>query len=571
MRQSNHRRWMEKSRHKFKYRFSYEKTFKGYKTQKGAKVTVFCNSHKREFQVFPDKHIQSNSGGCKDCEKEQRLKSIFERERTKFLTWSDGNLREQLVIKSKFKGMTSNIKVSCLIHKTTKNTLPTFLMNERAYGCDKCAREATSKGRRLSLEDVQSAIEGKIPEHIQILSIRFSEKTRTTSVKLNCEIHGEKNVTPGYLKSSNYLCPECGKEVRGYTETRLSNLINKNEVGRPTLIGVMEVEVYGIKSLKVGITTRTLQERYAFYLKNIFFSVTIDEIDAITLENQVTRNFRDHHDLRIIKKGMRSGERWAGDTELYWFNQETPIIRFIKKFVKDLKMKKPDYEAELRDIIIHDFFPIDVSREKDLSNQPVAVVAVDPATNKVIHEFESISAAKQAGYRNISLVLSNNSSRQYSGGLRWFRRDNFDPKNIPEINPSNIGLTIRCCETNELFHSTIHAEQEMRSKGYAVNSSKITSVIKGNRKHTAGFSWESAGVSHQEVESQDRSKIIDFKPPPNSNSKKVISLYNATSGKLVKQFDSQSAAARYLGTSAGNIKRAMDRNALVKNHIARKG
>lgn len=82
----------------------------------------------------------------------------------------------------------------------------------------------------------------------------------------------------------------------------------------PTCLAVMELEVFGIRAMKVGVTTRSLEERYLWYLKEVFFAITFNELDAYVLQSQIRQKFREHTDLRILKKGMRVGGRWAGGT-----------------------------------------------------------------------------------------------------------------------------------------------------------------------------------------------------------------------------------------------------------------
>ena len=130
----------------------------------------------------------------------------------------------------------------------------------------------------------------------KIESVEFNEKTRSSRIKIHCDIHGSIFTTKGYLTRSPHKCPNCGKDSMGYAGNRLKTLVEKNSLGRATFIGVMSVEVFGIQSIKVGVTTRTLQDRYKWNLKTIHFSAQLHEIDAYVLENQIHRRFiKNHH------------------------------------------------------------------------------------------------------------------------------------------------------------------------------------------------------------------------------------------------------------------------------------
>ena len=141
---------------------------------------------------------------------------------------------------------------------------------------------------------------------------------------------------------------------------------------------------------------------------------------------------------------------------------------------------------------VPDFIPRDVSRAKNKRNGPVSVVGVDPRTNQVIHEFDSISLARRAGFTNISLTLSDKYGRQLSGGLRWFRKLEFYADNIPRLKPSGRGKPVQCIETGQLYSSAIEAAERLRIVGTSVNSSHISSVCNGKRKKAGGFMWKHA-------------------------------------------------------------------------------
>ncbi len=207
------------------------------------------------------------------------------------------------------------------------------------------------------------------------------------------------------LRRSRYICKLCSEGKAGFASNRLQQLIEDKEVGLPTRLAVMETEVFGIRAMKVGVTTRSLEERYLWYLKHIFFEVTLNEIDAYVLENQIRQQFREHTDLGIFKKGMRDGGRRGGDTEFYWFREKARIIKVIQASVTKLKLQKLDYEHELGQIIVPALFKRHIGREKGVFVQPLPVVGIDPKTNEVAERFTGITGAKEAGYRNVSMVF----------------------------------------------------------------------------------------------------------------------------------------------------------------------
>lgn len=481
--------WVSKSKRLFGDRFDYLSSSTEFVTQKTSPVVIRCIEHDETFAVLPFNHLRFKSGGCCKCDEQQASSYFLERERKKFHEFFEFKLADRLTMESEFRGMTQEMMFFCKLHKKSSAHKPTLLMNNSGYGCIECAKDSTRTSSRLRIENVVAEFEGELPENVKILGLVFDETSRLSKVRICCEIHGEQVATKGYLKRSQFKCPKCGDESIGYAGHRLKALIDANKKGRPTYIGAMEVEVFGIKSLKVGVTTRTLEERYKWNLKKIHFSARIDEIDAYILENRIHRAFMKNHDLRILMAGMRSGERWSGDTECYWHDKLDDIIKFIKDYISNTRTVA--YENELQLYETPNFFTRDVSREKDETNKPIAVVGVHPDTLEVIVEFDSISDAYKAGYQNVSTIIANASDRQISHGLRWFKKSSFDPKDVSPLKASNRGnpKTIVCLDTGEEFESISIAEQTLRSRGIKISGSHISSVCKGKRKIAGGLRW----------------------------------------------------------------------------------
>ena len=106
------------------------------------------------------------------------------------------------------------------------------------------------------------------------------------------------------------------------------------------------MNIFGISTLKVGITSRTLESRYGEVLNEILYSKKLPELDAIVLENRIKLNFSKFSDKSIIKAGMRHGKRWQGDTECYYLKSKELIIDYCKSFELSLRTEPPDYEFE---------------------------------------------------------------------------------------------------------------------------------------------------------------------------------------------------------------------------------
>jgi hypothetical protein len=461
---------------------------------------------------------------------------------------------------SPFEGMTRAATFRCHTHGTTEALKPTVLMNDGQYGCDRCAREAQASSNRLTLSKVKDELAPYLADHVSIIGIMFDVERRTTLIEIRCQKHGLLQTTKGYLRRSPYSCSRCGDEWVGYASYRMRRLLESGIKGKETWIGVMEVAPMGITTIKVGVSTRSLERRYLWDLKKVHFEFQLPELDAYVLENRIHRKFAAHSDRRVLKAGMRQGKRWAGDTECYWPKQLADIVQFLKREILELRNSESDYWATVRDIESRAPIPRVVDRPKSVANAPKAVVGLCPATMNEVKRFKSLMEAQRHGYRNLSLVLSKKRSQRLAGGLHWVDAASFDRGHIPPLRLPNCGIPVRCIETNELFVSAQEAARTLRERGIKVGSPHITSVCRGRRRRAGGFTWRIAEVSRLDASQQKSSDVCVAQPAPARNAAKRVRAYSLASNRLVGEYASLSEASRRLGLSGpGNITTALKR------------
>lgn len=566
----NHKIWLLKSKKKFKKRFSYKNSFSSYKTLKKPEINLRCNKHNHNFKVSPYNHLRFESGGCINCKKENQLilsQKKVDDSKIIFFQWFYDNHSERLKIVSDFQGMTKPLSVYCRIHKKIKIIKPSYFFNNNSYACNDCANEASRLSRRLLAKNIEKEIKKKLPNSVKIKKIEFNKIKGMTEIILFCDEHKiQKPRSKNSILRSPYGCIDCGKMNRGgYAENKLKKLIKEKNKGSKCSIAVMEVEVFDIKALKVGVTTRTLKKRYLHHLKKIFYEISLFEADAYVIENKIKRKFILNKDERILKKGMRVGKRWPGDTEIYEKKKKNNIISLIKKFAKDLKVKDPDYKKELKNIVIPVSFPVSVGREKGVFQKSIPVVGVDPKTNEVLFEFKSMMEAKKMGFTNISSVISNRyPERQLSKGLRFFKKENFNPEIIKKLKIKNNGKPVKCIETNELFYSGAEAIRCFNEKGYRI--SKIYDHLSGKREHVQGFTFEYIDLPDEDSVKKSRKSINNYTPKENINAKKRITLALINNPKIIKNYKSYSDAAKDIGSYPSNISRAKLKNYTIKGY-----
>jgi hypothetical protein len=518
MREANYERWVKKSKLKYGDRYDYSKAKDQYVKQK-SEVVLRCSIHDHEFTIKPDRNLQSKTGGCIHCKREGITATTIKDGKKKFLSWFNDNQAKYVDIVSDFKGMTKPLSFKCKEHGTTEAFQPTLIMNGNTHewACSHCSDRAHRENIRSDHDKLNTELTPLLPDNIKITKIEFDEKVKATLIWTECDIHGGQSPnTTNFFRKSPTKCVECSKLIVGFTSAKLERLINAGEKGKLCHLAVMEMEVFNIRAMKVGVTTRTLQERYSWYLKEKFHHVQLFEIDAYVLENRIKLEFSSFLDKRILFSGMRLGERWGGDTEFYAFNQRNNIIDYINHFIeKELPKGQINYEKELGSMVIPVSGPKTFDRDKNTDNIPIAVIGINPNTHEVIYKFDSLSDAHRFGFSNLSTILSEKYSRQLSGGLQWFKQSEFDPNDIPIIHPK-LAQPVLCVERNIHFRSTLEAEEYLRSKGFKVTGSKISAVLNGYRNKTGGFSFERSKLSNDEIVKQEhytnRDSVLCVKP-----------------------------------------------------------
>lgn len=416
--EERYKSWLARAQSKHGARFRYAKSQPFFQNQK-SKITISCEYH-GDFVSTGDKHVANDHGGCPKCggdaKGNAKSKSYF----AAYQKWLTTHLPDNLEIVSEFSGPSEPLMVRCKTHGTTKKTTALYIKNNKTNGCDACAREKVTSARQLTTEAIKEELMADLPTLITIIGVERGPQG--TRVLASCSQHGDFLTTKGSLAKAKYACPECKRENSGYTSHRLARLIEAGSDGAPCQIGIMEVEVFGLKAIKVGVTIRTLEDRYKWYLKRIHWSATLPERLAYVLESRVHRYFAKVRDDQIRLAGMRGGKRWAGDTEIYLSEKLSEILNFVRAQTEQIPSEHIDYEAELSTLLTEKIFP-SVAREKSTANRPKEIVGLDPRTKEVVITFPSISAAARAGYRNVSLVLNPASSRITAGGLEWRRKE----------------------------------------------------------------------------------------------------------------------------------------------------
>ena len=311
-----------------------------YETQKKPKVRIKCLKHNNHFHVSPHDFLRYDGGGCKQCENEIRSLTKFKNEREKFLAWFYKN-HSKLEMISEFRGMTKLTKIKCSKHKKTSEIIPSVFMHQNTHGCLDCAYEKVRDSRLLSKQQIIEKIRSKKKNNIQLVDVIYNAKTKTTNVIFKCSIHGtQEPVDLRYVRNSSYLCVKCGKSESGYASEKLKELISKKEKGKIASIALIKIIFNDIEALKIGVTTRTLKERYGKYLKEIYFHKKLYEVYAYKIEKDLLEHFRNNIDTRIFLSGLRNKKRFKGDTEILCWSQFDKLKSYLYEQIKNLDIEE---------------------------------------------------------------------------------------------------------------------------------------------------------------------------------------------------------------------------------------
>ena len=219
--------------------------------------------------------------GCPLCIKERNNKRRIEKGLQDFLN------KAKKVHKTKydysdvvFTKKTDKVIIHCPRHGKFKQT-PNNHMN--GYGCPECGREKCGDVRRSNTEAfVKKATEvyGELYSYSKVTYI--DQKTRVT---VTCKKHGDFEVSPKHFLRKLSKCPKC----------RLAGSFDEN---KPAILYYLKVEHNGHTAYKIGITNRTVAQRYN---SNDLAKITvISEVryavgrNAREEETRIKREFKQH-------------------------------------------------------------------------------------------------------------------------------------------------------------------------------------------------------------------------------------------------------------------------------------
>lgn len=472
----NEARFLHNARAKFGDRFDYSQI--RYQRQK-LPVTIVCPDH-GAFEQTPDKHLQSD-WGCPKCGVVRRATRKNDTGREGFLKAFRNKHGDRIELLSEYAKARDPIRCRCKVHGVEFDTTPGRLIQSK-HCCPVCAREGASNAQTLSQQEFLKRARERFGEQFDLS--RAIYRGMNNKVAVSCPVHGEFNVTPVSFLYNTHGCPKCGQLYFGYAEGRIQSIEKGITKPRPTIIAVMKVEVFGITAYKVGITYRSLLSRYREALREVLFETTLDELNALKLEQSIHAKYFRNRDTRIFLAGLRNRERWPGDTEIYEVAIIPSIIKELSEAVIAIAQSSTDYWQHQPSLKPPKLEIRSVRKVPGIYNRAKPVIRLD--TLEIYPS--STAAAKVIGATQANLSMVCNGKRGHVQGLQFAYVSDYESGIIPEFQQRRQGKAnpraraVLCIETGERFDTVTDA-----SIATGVHSGKIVSVCKGKRGSSGGF------------------------------------------------------------------------------------
>lgn len=186
--------------------------------------------------------------------------------------------------------------------------------------------------RMISLTTKPNKYREKI---IEILGPKYNydkcwPESVTEKVIIRCPIHGEYKATVSNIIHNHSGCPECARELKGYSRSVFIKSCKKNNNGKG-LLYLIRIENEEEDFIKIGITSYPTIHNRISELKRLYGNVNLvfqyesDPSFIYNLEHKLHRQFRNYK--------YRPGKQFAGMFECYDPYYTDKMIENICKFL----------------------------------------------------------------------------------------------------------------------------------------------------------------------------------------------------------------------------------------------
>lgn len=188
--------FIQRAKEKHGDKFSYKETIY---EKSNVKIKIICLKHDFEFEQYPNNHI-NGKGGCKKCMIEDRTTTTEEfilkanKVHNNFYNYS----------KSLYTKISEKISITCQIHGDFNQLAGDHLQGS---GCNNCKKDKLRNSVDFFIEKAR-LIHSNIYKYDKVVYITGSEK-----VIITCKKHGDFKQRP-FSHLNRQGCPQCGKNLR---------------------------------------------------------------------------------------------------------------------------------------------------------------------------------------------------------------------------------------------------------------------------------------------------------------------------------------------------------------------
>lgn len=286
-----HKEFISKCINKHNTQFTYSKTkYNGYDSV----IIVTCNDH-GDFEIKASTHSESKRGGCPYCKTRKKYTTnLFITEAIKI---HNNKYCYDLVNIQTTNTATEKVTVLCNIHGGFETCADWHIKGKR--GCQQCARERTTLAVTDTIDDfVRKAISTHGNELYDYSLVIINRQEKVKIICNRCKQLFEQNPN-SHINGRG--CRYCNLKG-GIDETYFSKHPEMTSV--PALLYMIKVFNDGEQFLKIGITTRTINERYTnliSYKYEIIKEEYMPLYDAFQLEQEYLRTNRNNRYWPKIK------------------------------------------------------------------------------------------------------------------------------------------------------------------------------------------------------------------------------------------------------------------------------
>jgi hypothetical protein len=485
IRKRNCERFLQDARTKFGKKFDYSRVVEQFQKQK-VPVEIGCPVH-GFLLIVPDRHLHYKSNtGCPKCGINMRAGKKSQTGEKKFREEFSRIFGERFIIVGEYRGSHENILIQCIRHRREFPSTPTNLISGTVtHGCPECLTENRLIPHKIKGKEYAKRIAEKYGSQITVTSSDYRGMDK--HIKAICIEHGPFSVIARTLyHQSIYGCMKCAKLHMGYAGVRLERM-ERGEVNtrRATRLALMEVDVFGIKSYKLGVTYRSLESRYKENVKAVLFETVLEEYDALRLEQSLHSKYHELRDTRVFKAGMRHRERWSGDSELYLAKAVPLIIHDLKNMIAQIEKSNGDYWSSVPKSMPPRLEIRRVDRLPGVFNQPRPVICLETMKQYT----SATAAAKEIGSSQGNLTMVCSGKRGHVKNLHFVYVEDYQAANVKEFvrrtgDNSPKARPVICIDTGEKF-PTASAAAIAKSTG----NGHIVQVCKGKRGYAGGHKW----------------------------------------------------------------------------------